>query len=118
MYEGNGFMAEISRTRRWTSTLARLTTFSVMAFVLLSAPAATGDPLTTGLAAGDAIDLGTDVDFRIDGAAGWNWTGYSVTGAGDVNSDGRDDVIVGSPYTDNNDRDKSGSAYVIYSPEP
>lgn len=52
--------------------------------------------------------------YRIDGASAGDATGYSVSGAGDVNADGRPDVIVGAPFADNNGRDNSGSAYVVY----
>lgn len=37
-------------------------------------------------------------------------TGYSVSGAGDVNGDGRDDVIVGAPWSNG----EAGQAYVVY----
>jgi uncharacterized protein YaiE (UPF0345 family) len=50
--------------------------------------------------------------FRIDGAAGE--AGFSVGGAGDVNGDGRADVIVGAPFAGNNGRGGSGSAYVLF----
>jgi len=52
--------------------------------------------------------------FRIDGAAAYDGSGNSVAGAGDVNGDGKDDVIIGAPYADNNGRDDSGSSYVVY----
>ena len=52
--------------------------------------------------------------FRIDGAAAGDDSGISVAGAGDVNGDGIDDVIVGAPVADNNARSSSGSSYVIY----
>ncbi len=38
--------------------------------------------------------------------------GFSVSGAGDVNGDGFDDVILGAPYDDNNGKN-SGSACVF-----
>ncbi len=62
----------------------------------------------------DLASLTTAQGFRIDGAAADDHSGTSVAGAGDVNGDGRDDVIIGSPYADNNTRDNSGSSYVIY----
>ena len=52
--------------------------------------------------------------FRIDGAAGDDRLGYSLDGAGDVNDDGYDDVVVGAYNADNNSRADSGSSYVIY----
>ena len=45
-----------------------------------------------------------------DGAYG-DWFGNSVSGAGDVDGDGYDDVIVGAPYDDDSGS-RSGSAYV------
>lgn len=52
--------------------------------------------------------------FRIDGAASEDFTGRSVSAARDVNGDGRADVIVGAPSADNNGRNSSGSAYVVF----
>jgi hypothetical protein len=52
--------------------------------------------------------------FRIDGARAHDWAGGSVAGAGDVNGDKRADVLVGAHFADNNARDLSGSAYVVF----
>lgn len=62
--------------------------------------------------------------FRIDGATGINcpnppWctgnrTGAAVSGADDVNNDNRPDVVIGAAEADNNGRDGSGSAYVVF----
>src|SRR5436309_938634 len=38
----------------------------------------------------------------------------SSAGAGDVDADGRADVLVGAPFADNNRRKDSGSAYVVF----
>ncbi|QCI80546.1 hypothetical protein E6W36_08935 [Hankyongella ginsenosidimutans] len=51
--------------------------------------------------------------FRIIGDAAGDRAGYSVSNAGDVNGDGIDDLIVGSPYI-NADGFRAGAAYVIY----
>jgi len=48
--------------------------------------------------------------FKIAGVANGDSTGFSVSGAGDVNGDGYDDVIVGAP----NANDSEGAAFVIY----
>ena len=45
--------------------------------------------------------------FRIDGGTLGDFAGASVAGAGDVNGDGRSDVIVGAPGANNNGRDGS-----------
>jgi len=62
------------------------------------------------------VDLNTlgAAGFRIDGAAAGDYSGRSVAGAGDINGDGKDDVIIGAPYADNNSRTDSGSSYVVY----
>jgi FG-GAP repeat/Putative Ig domain len=52
--------------------------------------------------------------FRIDGASAYDSTGASVAGAGDVNDDGRADVVVGAPYTGRSGSYGVGSAYVIF----
>jgi hypothetical protein len=60
---------------------------------------------------------GLNIDYVADvsmtGVAAGDQFGYSVAGAGDVNGDGYDDVIVGAPFNDavNNG---AGRAYVFY----
>ncbi len=51
--------------------------------------------------------------FVINGANGVDFSGYSVSGAGDVNGDGFDDLLVGAPYADPNGS-SSGSSYIVY----
>ncbi len=62
------------------------------------------------------FDLGT-LDgrngFRLDGEGELYGSGYSVSGAGDVNGDGFDDLIVGSPHASSNGY-QSGSNYVVF----
>lgn len=41
--------------------------------------------------------------------------GFSVAGAGDVNGDGHDDIIIGAPSADGGDREPSGGRVVVYS---
>jgi hypothetical protein len=46
---------------------------------------------------------GTSTDgFVINGESADDWSGYSVSSAGDVNGDGLDDLIVGAMYADPN----------------
>ena len=51
--------------------------------------------------------------FRIDGAAALDNAGAAVAGAGDVNGDGRADLVVGAPQAGDNARPGSGSAHVL-----
>ena len=44
------------------------------------------------------LDSGTG--FRLDGVAAGDQSGFSVSGAGDINGDGFDDVIVGARLAD------------------
>ncbi|MDD1461089.1 DUF4114 domain-containing protein [Dolichospermum sp. ST_sed2] len=40
--------------------------------------------------------------------------GYSVSNAGDINRDGLDDIVIGSPLSDRNDQSNSGKTYVVF----
>ena len=49
-------------------------------------------------------DIFSGIGFRLDGS------GYSVSGLGDIDGDGIDDLIVGAP----NDNDTAGASYVVF----
>nr|MBA3757178.1 FG-GAP repeat protein [Nitrosomonas sp.] len=51
--------------------------------------------------------------FRLNGEMAGDFSGNSVSNAGDVNGDGFDDVIIGAPRADPNG-DQSGSSYVMF----
>lgn len=54
--------------------------------------------------------------FRIDGATVGEYSGWSVAGAGDVNADGYEDVLIGAREADNNARRNSGSSMLTAGP--
>jgi len=58
------------------------------------------------------VDLLTQANVRIDGAAAGNRAGQ-VAGAGDVNGDGVGDILVGAAQAANAGPN-SGSAYVVF----
>ena len=61
-----------------------------------------------------AIAAGTSTDgFVINGESADDWSGYSVSSAGDVNGDGLDDLIVGAMYADPNGN-SSGKSYIVF----
>ena len=53
-------------------------------------------------------DLDGSNGFTINGINLRDASGYSVSGAGDINGDGLDDLIIGAPF------DGSGESYVVY----
>ncbi|PXW88242.1 FG-GAP repeat protein [Nitrosomonas sp. Nm84] len=69
---------------------------------------ASGFGATLGLSSLDGSN-----GFRLDGVAAGNYSGRSVSSAGDVNGDGFDDVIIGDPNAAPNG-DRSGSSYVVF----
>lgn len=52
--------------------------------------------------------------FRIDGIDAWDQSGFAVRGAGDVNGDGLDDLIVGGFAAAANGNRRSGESYVVF----
>jgi len=61
----------------------------------------------------DLSSLDGSNGFRLDGEAVGNYSGFSVSNAGDVNGDGFDDLIIGAPGADPNGN-YSGSSYVVF----
>ena len=60
------------------------------------------------------LDL-TEADTELHGVSSEDQAGFAVDGAGDVNGDGVDDLIVGAWQVDDGATD-AGAAYVVYGP--
>ncbi len=52
--------------------------------------------------------------FIINGIDGQDFSGSSVSSAGDVNGDGYDDLIIGAPNADPNGDNQAGETYIVY----
>ncbi len=55
--------------------------------------------------------------LRLNGVSASDFSGWAVSGAGDVNMDGFDDILIGARYADPNG-DRSGQSYVVYGGVP
>lgn len=63
----------------------------------------------------DLSTLDSTNGYRINGIAAFDLAGYSVASAGDINTDGYDDLIIGAPRaTSDADVVDSGAAYVVF----
>lgn len=58
--------------------------------------------------------LTPDRGFRIEGASANDLSGSWVSGPGDVNGDGLDDVAIGAPQAGYNGHPRSGSTYIVF----
>jgi len=52
--------------------------------------------------------------FAINGIASYDFSGFSVSSAGDVNGDGIDDLIIGAQYADPYGINAAGQSYVVF----
>ena len=52
--------------------------------------------------------------FKINGIDAEDYSGSSVSSAGDINADGIDDLIVGAPNASPNGQEKAGESYVVF----
>ncbi|HIA26813.1 MAG TPA: hypothetical protein EYN79_01615, partial [Planctomycetes bacterium] len=62
----------------------------------------------------DLADSNEGVVISILGPGEHASLGWSVSGAGDINSDGFDDFVIGAPDADHGSRDECGAAFLIY----
>ncbi len=62
----------------------------------------------------DLSSLNGSNGFRLDGVAGLDFSGRSVSSAGDINADGFDDIIIGAPSTNQGAGSAAGQSYVVY----
>ena len=59
-------------------------------------------------------DLNGINGFFINGIAADDFSGFSVSNAGDINGDGIDDLIIGAPYALGNGNYRAGQSYVVF----
>lgn len=52
--------------------------------------------------------------FVLEGIDPFDYSGFSVSDAGDINGDNIDDLIIGAVYADGNDFDNRGESYVVF----
>ncbi|MEH2279776.1 MAG: hypothetical protein V7K90_00310 [Nostoc sp.] len=71
----------------------------------------------TNLGSGGTLNLsdlnGTN-GFFINGIAADDYSGWSVSNAGDINNDGINDLIIGTPVANANGKYQAGQSYVVF----
>ncbi len=63
------------------------------------------------------LNAGATTDgFAIIGALSGDSSGFSLSGAGDINGDGFSDILIGAPYADSQDEpyNSAGASYVLF----
>ncbi len=95
-----------------TTTLAPSPTLHRLGIALVASGVLLAAPLH---AQASSIDLtGPAGTMKIVGPSAGALTGLSVAGAGDVNGDGRPDVIIAAKFASPRGRTNAGAAYVVY----
>ena len=62
-------------------------------------------------------DIDSSIGFKINGVSSYDTSGFSVSGAGDINGDGIEDLIIGAPganFFNPNAPDTTGNVYVVF----
>jgi len=70
--------------------------------------------MTTSVNSISLANLSGSNGFRLDGAALVDFSGFSVSEAGDVNGDGYADLIVGAKWANPGGKSDAGSSYVVF----
>ncbi|BBK43111.1 hypothetical protein STVA_31310 [Allostella vacuolata] len=86
-------------------------TYAGASYVVFGRSAGTPDPFGSTL---ELSDLDGSNGFVINGAGVSDFSGWSVSSAGDVNGDGIDDLIIGAYRADANSADAAGATYVVF----
>ncbi|MDO8334142.1 MAG: FG-GAP-like repeat-containing protein, partial [Nitrosomonas sp.] len=121
--DGNtGFRLKLSTARTIVSNAGDVNGDGFDDLIISDGDSKDGRVGTSYVVFGKASGFGTTIDlasldegsgFRLVGVADGDVSGRSVSGAGDVNGDGFDDLIIGAYRSDNNG-DNSGSSYVVF----
>jgi hypothetical protein len=99
-------MTEVSRSPLYHSIKVALLISAVAIPTALSAASFPPSP--------DLSSLDGTTGFRLDGEAGDDRSGRSVSSAGDINGDGLDDLIIGAYQADPNGLSDEGASYVVF----